>query len=222
MSLDAIDSNRQTAHEFVRETLRKAILRGDLPGGSRLVQADIAARLKVSTTPVREALRDLATEGMITLDPHRGGVVRELNWDDMQEIVMIRQALEPQIIRLAIERISDDELGRAEVMSKAMAKETDVGSWVELNQSFHSIFHAATRSKRLLAISKGLQDAAATYVARAQQERPEVRKRSNDEHRALLEAFRRRDVEAAIEVQLHHVIAPLEENEIPSPVAATT
>src|SRR5688500_20338979 len=113
MSLDAIDSNRQTAHEFVRETLRKAILRGDLPGGSRLVQADIAARLKVSTTPVREALRDLATEGMITLDPHRGGVVRELNWDDMQEIVMIRHALGPQINRLPIERISIDEIGRA-------------------------------------------------------------------------------------------------------------
>jgi len=216
MPLEVPDSSRPTAHEFVRETLRKAILRGDVPGGSRLVQSDIAARLKVSTTPVREALRDLATEGMITLDPHRGGVVRELNWDDMQEIVVIRQALEPQIIRLAIERISDAELSQAEAISKAMVKESDVGAWVELNQQYHNIFHAATRLKRLLAIAKGLQDAAATYVARAQQERPEVRKRSNDEHQALLQAFRRRDVKAALAVQLHHIMAPLEENEIPS------
>ena len=215
MALEANDGGRLTAHEFVRETLRKAILRGDLPGGSRLIQADIAAQLKVSTTPVREALRDLATEGMITLDRHRGGVVRELNWDDMQEIVAIRQALEPLIVRLAIERITDEDLRTAEALHQAMTKEPDVGTWVELNQKFHAVFHAAAGSRRLLAIAGGLQDAAATYVARAQTERPQVRKRSNAEHRALLKAVRERDLDAAIEIQLHHIVAPLEENEIP-------
>ena len=216
MALEANDGGRLTAHEFVRETLRKAILRGDLPGGSRLIQADLAAQLKVSTTPVREALRDLATEGMITLDRHRGGIVRELNWDDMQEIVAIRQALEPLIIRLAIERITDDELRTAEALHQAMSKEPDVGTWVELNQQFHAVFHTAAGSRRLLAIATGLQDAAATYVGRAQQQRPQVRKRSNAEHRALLKAVRGRDVDAAVAVQMHHIVAPLEENEIPT------
>lgn len=219
MALEPNDGGRLTAHEFVRETLRKAILRGDLPGGSRLIQADLAAQLKVSTTPVREALRDLATEGMITLDRHRGGIVRELNWDDMQEIVAIRQAIEPLIVRLAIERITDDDLREAERLHQAMSKEPDVGTWVELNQMFHAIFHSAAGSQRLLAIAAGLQDAAATYVARAQAERPQVRKRSNAEHRALLKALRERDVDAAIAVQLHHIAAPLEENEIPAPRA---
>jgi DNA-binding GntR family transcriptional regulator len=214
MALEANDGGRLTAHEFVRETLRKAILRGDLPGGSRLIQADLAAQLKVSTTPVREALRDLATEGMITLDRHRGGVVRELNWDDMQEIVAIRQALEPLIIRLAMERITDEELRTAEALHQAMSKEPDVGTWAELNQKFHAVFHEAAGSRRLLAIAAGLQEAAATYVTRAQQERPQVRKRSNAEHRGLLKAMRDRDVDAAIAVQMHHIVAPLEENEI--------
>ncbi len=82
----ATTGGRRTAHEFVKDSLRRAILRGDLSGGSRLIQADLATMLNVSTTPVREALRDLATEGFITLDRHRGGVVRELNWSEMEEI----------------------------------------------------------------------------------------------------------------------------------------
>src|SRR5690242_7828107 len=90
----AISGGRRTAHEFVRESLRRAILRGDLTGGERLIQADIAATLEVSTTPVREALRDLAAEGLISLDRHRGGVVRGLNWEDMEEIRKIRHQLE--------------------------------------------------------------------------------------------------------------------------------
>ena len=91
---------RRTAHEFVKDSLRRAILRGDLSGGARLIQADLAAMLNVSTTPVREALRDLATEGLITLDRHRGGVVRELNWLElMEEIRLIRQQLEPLAVR---------------------------------------------------------------------------------------------------------------------------
>jgi len=79
----ANSEGHRTAHEFVKESLRRAILRGDLSGGERLIQADLATMLNVSTTPVREALRDLATEGLITLDRHRGGVVREPDWAEI-------------------------------------------------------------------------------------------------------------------------------------------
>ena len=204
------DMGRRTAHEFVRETLRSAILRGDLGGGARLIQADIADRLDVSTTPVREALRDLATEGLITLDRHRGGVVRELNWDDMQEIVAIRRQLEPLAVREAIEHITEEELARAESLAERMTDVSKPGDWVETNHRFHFVFHDATRSKRLATILKGLQDAAGMYVAQAQRWQPQLRRRANEDHFALLAAFRAGDVEEAIAIQHRHVAVPIE------------
>ena len=201
---------QQTAHEYAREALRKAILRGELAGGSRLVQGDVAAQLRVSTTPVREALRDLATEGLITLDRHRAGFVKELNWDDMQELVVIRQWVEQLAVRLAIQHITDAEIDLAEAISDRMQAETDLGSWVDLNQRFHTVFHDATRSPRLSTILRGLQESAAMFVAQAQRWEPETGMRSSQEHTTLVRAMRRRDVQAAIDVQLRHVAAPLE------------
>jgi DNA-binding GntR family transcriptional regulator len=83
----------------------------------------VAATLNVSTTPVREALRDLATEGLITLDRHRGGTVRELDWDDMEEIGMVREALDPLAVRLFCERITDEQLREAESLWRQMEKQ---------------------------------------------------------------------------------------------------
>ena len=80
-------AGRQTAHEFVRSVLRRAILSGELAGGTRLVQAELAAVLEVSTTPVREALRELASEGLVRFDPHRGAVVQELSGEERGAIL---------------------------------------------------------------------------------------------------------------------------------------
>jgi DNA-binding GntR family transcriptional regulator len=86
----------QTAHEFARATLRHAILTGQIPGGSRLVQTDLAAQLSLNTTPVREALRDLATEGLIRFDPHRGAVVHRLTQREVDEVYRIRGCSNPR------------------------------------------------------------------------------------------------------------------------------
>lgn len=201
---------RRTAHEFVKESLRRAILRGDLSGGARLIQADLAAMLNVSTTPVREALRDLATEGLITLDRHRGGVVRELNWEEMDEIRLIRQQLEPLAVRLVVERISEDQLQEADRLRQRMSKEKDLGNWVELNRQFHLVFHESTGVTRLAQILRGFEEASAVYVAQAQRWHPEIRRRANDEHQALIESFRARDAERAGTVMRGHAAMPIE------------
>jgi DNA-binding GntR family transcriptional regulator len=206
----ALDQGRRTAHEFVRDSLRRAILRGDLSGGARLIQADVATTLNVSTTPVREALRDLATEGLITLDRHRGGVVRELNWSDMEEIRTIRRELEPLAIRLACEHASDEDLHRAERIRAQMAKEKDLGNWVEMNTAFHEVFHDATGSPRLAAILRKFEESSALYVAQAQRWHPEIRRRADGEHHAFIEAVRDRDAERAIDVMRGHAAIAIE------------
>ncbi len=200
----------RTAHEFVRETLRRAILRGDLTGGSRLIQADLASQLEVSTTPVREALRDLATEGLITLDRHRGGVVRELNWDEMEEIRLIREQLEPFAIELAVKGITYPQLDEAAGLCDRMAEEVDLVDWVDLNRRFHFLFHESTGAPRLATILKGLEEAAAVYVAQAQRAHPEIRRRANEAHREFVEACRARDTERARKVMAGHAGMPIE------------
>jgi len=206
----ALDQGRRTAHEFVRDSLRRAILRGDLSGGARLIQADLATTLNVSTTPVREALRDLATEGLITLDRHRGGVVRELNWSDMDEIRTIRRQLEPLALRLVIEHATEEHLRRADEIRIRMSKEKDLGNWVEMNTAFHLVFHDATGSPRLAAILRKSEESSAVYVAQAQRWHPEIRRRADADHLALIDAVRARDADQATHVMIGHAAIAIE------------
>jgi DNA-binding GntR family transcriptional regulator len=206
----ALDQGRRTAHEFVRDSLRRAILRGDLGGGARLIQADLAATLNVSTTPVREALRDLATEGLITLDRHRGGVVRELNWSDMDEIRVIRRELEPLAIKLVVEHATEDDLVMADAIRTQMAKEKDLGNWVEMNTAFHRVFHRATQSRRLAEILHKFEESSAVYVAQAQRWHPEIRRKADADHHALIDAIRKRDAQSAIDVMTGHAAIAIE------------
>lgn len=210
LRLDRSTSRRITAVDLVRDVLRTAILRGDLPGGSRLVQTDIAAQLQVSTTPVREAMRDLASEGLITLDSHRIGTVRRPDWDEMAEIVEMRRALESAAISRAMANITPEELEQARNLAEKLADEEDVGSWVQGNIEFHSIFHAATRTKRLGVVLQGLENASGVFVAHAQRLHPEIRRRAVDDHYALLETYASGNHAKALEIQLSHVSLPIE------------
>lgn len=209
----SLSQGRRTSHEYAREAIRRAILRGDLTGGSRLIQTEIAAQLKLSTTPVREAIRDLVTQGLITHDPHRGGIVRELNWAEMQDIVIIRQGLDRAAAEMATERITDSQIDRAELACNRLDEESDLGTWVELNEQFHFVFHEATGSWRLTGILKSLEEAAGVYVAQAQRLHPDIRRRAQAQHRDLIDAYRRRDVAAITKIMRDHVALPVESTE---------
>lgn len=214
LRLDATTSRRITAVDLVRDALRAAILRGDLPGGSRLVQTEIAAQLKVSTTPVREAMRDLSSEGLITLDSHRIGTVRKPDWDEMVEIVEIRRSLEAFAVSRAMANITGAQLDQARALADDLSREEDIGSWVQKNSQFHSIFHQATRTKRLGAMLQALEEAGGVFVAQAQRLHPEIRRRAIDDHFALLDAYAAKDVERAVEIQKSHMNLPLEAAEM--------
>lgn len=211
MSLAGIagSSRSRTAHEFVRETLRKAILDGSLPGGTRLVQTSVAAELEVSTTPVREALRDLATEGLVFFDPHRGAVVRTLDINEVREIYELRATLEPLMVRRVIDRISPATLEQAETLIAAMDRERRPSAWVELNRDFHALLTEIDDGSRLADMLAKLRDSASVYISISLDAREQQMPEANDEHRQLIEAYRSRDVEKAIAITLTHFNATL-------------
>ncbi len=203
-------TERLTAHEIVRETLRGAILRGDLPGGTRLVQAELAAHLNVSNTPVREALRDLASDQLVRFHPHRGAVVHKLEMEELREIYEIRKALEPLAIRLAASRITRKQLKEASDLQVRMDKEADPGAWVEKNRKFHALLESSAQSPRLASVVKGVRDSASLYVAHAVHLDPGLVESGNADHRGILAALRRGDADGAAELLRRHLDTTLQ------------
>lgn len=198
-------ATRQTAHEFVRGVLRRAILNGELASGSRLVQAELAAMLDVSTTPVREALRDLATEGLVQFDPHRGAIVSELSSEDVHDIYEIRRVLEPLAMRQAVPKVSDALLARLRHLHQGMLDEPHSVDWVDRNRVFHMAVYETAASPRLAAIIRNLQDASVMYIGASLKHKPSLREDANHGHEAILVALEKRDVEAAIKALDEHL-----------------
>ncbi|MFI7618208.1 GntR family transcriptional regulator [Nonomuraea terrae] len=205
----ATANRSRTAHEYVLTTLRSAILGGTLKGGTRLVQAELAAELGVSTTPVREALRDLATEGLVVMDPHKGAVVRPLDIAEVREIYELRMTLEPLMVRRMIASVGDAHLAEAEQLQQAMETETDLGAWVDLNRRFHAIFSELEDGSRLAGILAGLRDSAAPYISLSLEARPLQVPEANAEHKQLIALYREGDEAAIIELTLQHLASTL-------------
>jgi DNA-binding GntR family transcriptional regulator len=203
------ERKRQTAQAYVRDSIREQIFSGELTAGDRLVQAAVAVELNVSTTPVREALRELATEGLLKLDTHRGAVVRELSSKDLRDIHEIRAVLEPLAMRGAVERISEEQLDEAQALHEAMLTMPAEPEWAELNRDFHGVFLDACGSERLAQIVRTLQNGYAAYVVALLRSDPSRRDRSNKEHESLLEATRAGDADLAVEILLKHIFVPV-------------
>jgi DNA-binding GntR family transcriptional regulator len=196
---------RRTAHEFVHATLREAILDGRISGGSRLVQSDIADGLNVSITPVREALRDLAAEGLIRLDAHRGAAVRELTAGELQELYDLRTLLEPEILRRAWPHLTDEIVEEAARLNDAMDACETVTEWTSLNTRFHHLIFDLCDSPRLMTLHASLTAPWLMYVSAGLLADEDNRQRASEGHSTILEALRRRDLDAAIAESKHHL-----------------
>jgi DNA-binding GntR family transcriptional regulator len=210
----------RTAHEYVLNTLRRAILDGDLVGGSRLVQSEIADALEVSKTPVREALRDLASEGLVQLDAHRGGIVHELSIAELEEIHVLRQAIEPQVLRQAWPHITREIIDRAEELNQRMLATDSPAEWVRLNQEFHGCVFELAPSRRLVGILNGLIAPWAMYVSAALAADPDFQVKAGRGHDEILGAMRAGDLEALIEADAEHL--GIARNALASTFGATT
>lgn len=111
----------RTIQEYVLGTLRAEILQGVYKAGTRMRQEEVAKRLGVSTTPVREAFRDLRAEGLVAIDPNKGVEVRGLTADDVSEIYELRMLLEPMLAARACLRASAAQLDAAQASHDAMS-----------------------------------------------------------------------------------------------------
>ncbi len=199
------DVRRQTAHQLVREQMRLAILRGALAPGTPLVLSDLSEQLGTSRTPIREAIRDLATEGLVDFDAFRSPVVHVPTLVEAREIYELRLVLEPLGVPSAMTALTDRDLDEAQSLHEQMIRaKDDVGEWVELNRQFHAIFSSAVSSSRLRSVTAVLRDAAAVQVARSIWADPARMQSGNEEHSRIVAAYRARDIDsAARETQVH-------------------
>lgn len=203
----------RTAHEYVLDSLRTGILEGDLAPGTQLVQASVASQLGVSTTPVREALRDLAGEGLVRFDAHRGAVVNGVDLRQCREVYDLRMILEPHALRRSLPRLPSATIDEAATYHDAMRETEDPRDWAELNRSFHHLLTSGAESQQLDEILRRLQRASEAFVGISLRVAPGQMVHAHTEHGELLAAARERDVERAAHVIVAHLQGTLREIE---------
>lgn len=209
MSISQLDTrlvrNRRTTPGIVADVLRDAIMHGVLKSGQPLRQDELAGQFGLSRIPVREALRQLEGEGLVTMNPHRGAVVSTLSGDELQEICEIRTALETTAIRLAIPHLDEATLALAEEILRATGRETDVlEHWSRNNWRFHSTLYVPARRPRLLAMIKNLHDNVDRYL-RLHVSMLHYKEKGQAEHWELLDACRRHDTDEAVAYLEQHI-----------------
>ena len=147
--------------EVIFNSLREAIIIGELRPGERLMEVQLAEKMGVSRTPVREAIRKLELEGLVDMVPRKGAHVAELSVKDIMDVLEVRASLDGLATALAAERITDDELKELKFINGQFAsyieKENLNGS-IKKDAEFHDIIYKASRNDKLLTILNNLRE----------------------------------------------------------------
>lgn len=199
-----------TLRERVHDHLKQEILANRYAPGSELLEVPLSRELGVSRGPIREALHRLEAEGLVEITPRRGAVVISLTKRDFLEAYQVREALEALAVRLAVPRLTDDDLARAERLIEQMAEHArgdDMEAFFEVNAAFHGAFVEASGNRKLIEFYGRLMAQMGPY------RRPSARLRGNveqsiAEHRAIAAAARERDAERAVAMLRRHIEVP--------------
>jgi DNA-binding GntR family transcriptional regulator len=184
--------------------LRHEILRGEVGPGSPLRQDEIAARHGVSKIPVREALLQLAAEGLVTAHPNRGFTVSQLSPQEAEEILEIRAVLECETVRIAMPRLTDAEIAHAARILDQAEETEALDRWSDLNWEFHATLYAPAGRKRLLDLIRQVSYPTDRYI-RVLIANANYRGRAEREHRAILSACEMRNADAAAALLSQHI-----------------
>jgi DNA-binding GntR family transcriptional regulator len=192
---------------YVARALRKQILDGELVPGQRIVQDAVANQLGTSRIPVREALRELASEGLVVIEPDVGARVRSLDSAELLEVYMMREALEPLAVLHAVAHLTEGqlhEIGQLLTESEVCASANDIPGYHHFDRLFHYALFEAAGLGRLQRVIHGLWNTAYQYQ-RVYTRLPQNLIASTSEHRLILDAVERKAPEDAGQLHLLHI-----------------
>ena len=189
----------QTLREKILENIRDAILKGELKPGERVSEPDIAERYGISRTPIREAFRQLESEGYLTVIPRKGAVVAVHTEKDIEEFYSIKSVLEGYAAQLAAERMTEKDIDKLETINnrlEKLSKNKDVKTFFRAHNEFHEYFIRASGNKKLMELIQQLLNKF-EYLRIASLSLPGRMKISVQEHKKIIDAFRNHDGHAA-------------------------
>ena len=202
-----IEKEEGSLTEQVYNNLRHGIITGAVESGTRLVETALATEMKVSRTPVREALHQLALEGFLYSIPRAGYIVEETSETDIKDLFTTRTAIEKIAVKWAIEKITPEELKRLETnlqKTEEVLQSGATGSMMDLDAEFHQIIYRAARSKTLYKISQTLSDHTLRFRI-ACIHIPELAERAKQGHMKIFEAIQAGDPNAAEKMVEEHL-----------------
>ena len=194
--------------DVVFQTLRNAILKGELKPGERLMEIQLAQKLGVSRTPVREALRKLELEGLVIMIPRRGAIVADITIQDLNDVLEVREALEELAVKKACDCATEEQLKALKQAAndfKRFAEGEDLLGCVGADMQFHEIIYAATNNKRLQQMLLNLREQMYRYRMEYMKDK-RMYKLLIDEHDAIRKAIKKKDKEKAGQVMRTHII----------------
>lgn len=204
-----IDQQEYTPlRDVVFNTLRQAIIKGDLKPGERLLEIQLADKLGVSRTPVREAIRKLELEGLVTMVPRRGTTVLGITKKHLKDVLEIRSALEELALELACRRVTPEqyeELVRLEALLEEKQDSDNAFELSDIDEKFHEQIYQATNNPRLVQLLANLREQMYRFrleYMKAKDKRP----RLIQEHQQIIKALKNKDSKAGRKAIYDHIV----------------
>jgi len=197
-------NDAKSLRESIVRFLEEAIYSGYFPPGLRLIESQLASKLEISRTPVREAILQLQSQGLVKILPNKGAIVSMYSLEEVEETYIIFGSLAGVAASLSVELISDDEIKEMETLIAKMENEDNKREWFTFNNQFHSTFLRPCKRKILLKSIKNYTKQVGRYWYLLFTH-PSYSKVFNEDHKGILEAFKLRNSKMARERVEDHI-----------------
>ena len=194
--------------DVVFNTLREAILKGELKPGERLMELQLASKLGVSRTPIREAIRMLELEGLAVVIPRKGAEVAKMTEKDMEDVLQIRKALDELAAQLACDKITEQQLRALKIAARSFEESTrsrDVKKVAQADVAFHDVIYKAADNPKLMSLLNNLREQIYRYRVEYLKEEATY-PALIEEHQEIYNGLMRHDKEHVVKAMSKHVV----------------